>query len=828
MKKQLLFILILGINSFFVHAQKKEYNRGIKVPHPVCYASGKVEKSRIPPPRDFLLKSGTNATSNIEVTYIGFSEEAKSAFAYAVSIWESLIESDMPIRMKAVWNGGLDENVLGNCGPESYYTDFKDIPVEGRYYPVAIAEKISKQELNGESRYDMVANFNKNFEWYLGTDMECPDTKYDFVSVVLHEIAHGLGFTGFFYVEDNLGVYAYSQYGDATSFDELVLNVGTGKKLLDTSFYENVSLKLKNALESNSLVAKSPVAWKANNESYPLLYAPDEYDGGSSVYHLNDRTYPYGNENSLMTHAVGRAEAIHNPGPVTMGIMADIGWRNIFIRFDPPKDMEELNPVQFDVSFESDYEIDTNSVFVIYSTDGFSEHIDSLKLVASGEDGLYQAFVTPQSGTDSISYFIAAADVMGGIKTSPTSAPDKYYSVKFGPDSENPVIVHTPVSYFLLTGEPMSVTVQADDNVGIDTVYVGYSVNNVEQTPFGLMKGDGNNYSGIFTADIEALNDGDTIEYTIFARDLSDAKNTARLPAANERFSFAVEAIFEPVSSYSNDFNEVNADFVLSDFDIYTGFGFRNGALHSTHPYPSPGVDNEVINLTTILKYPVILKADGTVRFDEVVLVEPGEPLAEYGDDDFWDYVIVEGSKDYGRSWKEIINGYDSGADAIWKDAYDEGTIGQNSKARGSSDMYIEREINLLENGNFAVGDTILIRFRLYSDPYASGWGWAIDNLVIQQPMVAGIKTLARKNLKVYPNPFKTSVKLDMNITEKAADIQIDVYNILGRKVHSVLISNAFGELKKDIDLTHLRNGMFLLKVSENGKTILSKKLIKN
>ena len=32
----------------------------------------------------------------------------------------------------------------------------------------------------------------------------------------------------------------------------------------------------------------------------------------------------------------------------------------------------------------------------------------------------------------------------------------------------------------------------------------------------------------------------------------------------------------------------------------------------------------------------------------------------------------------------------------------------------------------------FTAGDTILIRFRLFSDNKTNGWGWATDNIYIQ------------------------------------------------------------------------------------------------
>ena len=44
--------------------------------------------------------------------------------------------------------------------------------------------------------------------------------------------------------------------------------------------------------------------------------------------------------------------------------------------------------------------------------------------------------------------------------------------------------------------------------------------------------------------------------------------------------------------------------------------------------------------------------------------------------------------------------------------------------------MYKDREIDL--SPTFNVGDTVMIRFILYSDEEVIGWGWAIDDLNIQ------------------------------------------------------------------------------------------------
>ena len=233
--KKILFLLFIFVGIFTASAQKNWQKQGIKAPPPVCYASGKVEKNYTPPPPEFLnrLKSTSEQKSEIIVNYSLFPDTAKQAFEYAVSIWEHIIESPIPIYIQANWRS-KDVNVLGSCGPSDFYTNFEEVPHENRYYPVALVEKITKTEITGSANPDMNAEFNKNIDWYYGTDGNTPDSLYDFVSVVLHEIAHGLGFTGFFFLteDEENGAYGYNYYGEATSFDLFVVknsgSVGIG------------------------------------------------------------------------------------------------------------------------------------------------------------------------------------------------------------------------------------------------------------------------------------------------------------------------------------------------------------------------------------------------------------------------------------------------------------------------------------------------------------------------------------------------------------------------------------------------------------------------
>lgn len=794
----------------------------------VCYASDKTEKSFIPPPAEFRLKSGEKK-SDIIVTYSLFPTDgkAKAAFEYAISIWEQIVESDIPIHIDANWRT-MDNNILGSSGPTDYFTNFKYSPRKNRFYPISIVEKITKTEINGTTSPDIDATFNKDIKWYFGTDGNTPDQLYDFVTVVLHEIGHGLGFTGFFFVTGKNGAYGNSNggsAGDATAFDIMVMN-GENELLTDTLTFKMPSAELYNAFVSDNLYINSPTSITNNSANKPQLYAPATWNNGSSIYHLNDDTYPYTNENSLMTHAIGKGEAVHDPGPLTKGILADIGWKHMKLDLEKPKDIEVKKPIVFNLSIESDFEIDSGSVYVCYSTDSFNT-IDSLLLKANQNTGSFSATLFPAIESGKIDYFIKTGDKMNRTFSLPTEAPVEFYDVKIGPDLTSPVINHTPKPYFVSKGDNITISTKADDNLGIDTVYIEYAINNVTQMPFGLKHDSAIFYSGIFNIDPKLLNDGDLITYKIIAIDSSAAKNKTINPVV-DYFTLKIEKIFDPIGGYINDFNSTSPDFIISDFDIYTENGFKNGSLHSPHPYPSPNENNKEFNFTTLLKYPIILKEGGKISFDEIVLVEPGEVLSTFGDEDFWDYVIVEGSKDKGKTWLPIADGYDSGDNTIWKTNYNKVIDNeQESQAVGIPDWYINREINLLENGNFKANDTILIQFRLFSDPYAHGWGWTIDNLRIQTPVLNNQLVLSPGNVSVFPNPVNEILNVAIHSKNNIEELNIEIINSFGQRIASVQKRNVSGEINVENNISFLPSGIYFIIVNENGKPVIMKKIIK-
>lgn len=278
-------------------------------------------KQFTPPPASFYQYKasgvGNTTATDIQVTYIGnWSNEAKAAFEYSASIWESQIDSTVPIRVQVTFSS-LGGDVLGSAGPETFFAAVANQPVADSFYPVALANALAGTDLNG-SNPEIVSEFNKDFDWYYGTDGNTPIDKTDFVSVAVHELGHGLGFIDSMSIDGGNGSWGG---GDPFPFIyDRFIEDGSGTSLV-TGFPNN-SAAFAAQLTSNNLYFNGPLAVSANG-SRVKLFAPNPYEGGSSIGHLDPTVFP----DFLMTPAIGMGTANHNPGAGTIGMFQDMGWK---------------------------------------------------------------------------------------------------------------------------------------------------------------------------------------------------------------------------------------------------------------------------------------------------------------------------------------------------------------------------------------------------------------------------------------------------------------------------------------------------------------------
>lgn len=269
------------------------------------------------PPR---VSGAKTAAATFEVTYTGFSAEAQAAFQAAVDIWSQHITSPIVIRVQADWTP-LEENVLGSAGSRSIWRGLASDPET--WYPDALIDALAGFDV-GEGAVDIVASFNSDYDrWYFGTDGNTPFNRSDLMSVVLHELCHGLGFVGSASVDSGLG--SWGSEGFPTIFDRSTED-GSGNPLIDTAVYQNPSEALASALQSESVYWGGSKAVTVNGGMRPRLFAPSEWVPGSSYSHLDELTYPASDPNSLMTPFIGTGSSIHDPGPITLCLFEDLGW----------------------------------------------------------------------------------------------------------------------------------------------------------------------------------------------------------------------------------------------------------------------------------------------------------------------------------------------------------------------------------------------------------------------------------------------------------------------------------------------------------------------
>jgi len=263
--------------------------------------------------------------SDIIVSYNGFTPEAEAAFQYAIDIWEMSIESSVPINIIANFSD-LGPGVLGSAGPVSYQTVDTNLAPDAlpnTFYPKAVVEKLEVADTSpfGGSN-DINANFSSTFNFYFGTDANPPAGQFDFVSVVLHELGHGLGFAGFGNVDTDTSIGDIRFNGISSIFDVFIEN-GTADSILS---FPDPSIELGSQLTGEDLFCNSAIATGQNGGIAPRMFAPSAWDQGSSYSHWNESTFLPGNINSLMTPQIGPGEANHNPGPITLGFFEEMGW----------------------------------------------------------------------------------------------------------------------------------------------------------------------------------------------------------------------------------------------------------------------------------------------------------------------------------------------------------------------------------------------------------------------------------------------------------------------------------------------------------------------
>ena len=813
----------------------------------------------------------TVSTSEVIITYeVPPPANVKSVFEQAATTWANYLKSDVPIRIYVKWRP-LATGILGSAGAYSSVRNFVGANKLNTWYPIALAEKMAHTNLNGTDS-DIIATFNSDFpDWFIGTNGVPTNNQIDLYSVVLHEMGHGLGFIGQIQadVTSNSTSIATATYGYPGIFDQFIFD-SKNKQLIDTLTYKKNSNELFKQIISDSLFFSSNAVLRNNSNASARLYAPKPtqrnptnpmgYIEGSSVYHVDQNTYPPGNLNALMTPQIARGEITAQLGPIVKGIFNDLGWYSSNIIDADLRDTEE-NQVLFSAKVYSDTLWDEKSLKLMYSVDkSILSATPVTSFTKTGANTYSYLLSLPKSTANrKVSYYWTANELSGKKFTSPAEAPviagtkfGSYNEFVIGVDTVKPIVVYSnPLKYIFTsqTNIPLP-NLLASDNLGIDTIYMEYAINGAALKGQGFKKliGDTYSYSNAFSFLAGALKSGDVIKYRIVVKDKAKITNLVNLPASGF-YEFKVLGILASTKTYVSSFDQQpSADFYLKGFTFSQPTGFSSPSLSSDHPYADGieesydggGGSDKFTNNDAVLLKPIIIRSDtAKIYFDEVALVEPGDQGEAFLNVDgtvnrnFFDYVIVQGSNDLGKTWSNFTNGWDANSFSIWQNAWNSKTDKEgNSITLGSPSLLKKREIDMLASGKFKAGDQVIIRFRLHADVGAHGWGWWIDNLNIQgsstisNPILAIEPGTEIKDLIVSPNPTSGRLLVQMPLlADGNKEVNIVFSDMMGKLILSKKYQVTGDMFKEELELSALAQGTYLLQV-QTGDKLISRKIV--
>lgn len=174
-------------------------------------------------------------------------EQRLIALQHAAGIWSRKLDSPVPIRVSAKFEYlpcSAQSGTLASAGPLEQWS-FDRVNREffaDTWYPSALANVIAGELLDPDTEEIEIfvnpnvgrANCIRGKTWYYGLDGRAPEGTFDLVTVTLHELAHGLGFTG---LTDDLT--EEPDFGDI--YARYIVDTASGKPLSELPGPESIA-----------------------------------------------------------------------------------------------------------------------------------------------------------------------------------------------------------------------------------------------------------------------------------------------------------------------------------------------------------------------------------------------------------------------------------------------------------------------------------------------------------------------------------------------------------------------------------------------------------
>jgi hypothetical protein len=249
-------------------------------------------------------KALTNVGNFLEFSLTGeMTETQRKATEYALELWSEQLAGIVPVDIE------VDLYPLGSgvLGMSFFPLCFID-PDKNIAFPSALWNQLV--EFKASSEWDIKIVMNSTFVFFFGLDGNT--IGYDYVTIMIHEVTHGLGFGCYCDAAD--GEFFWGVPG---TYDCQLYQGIDGISFTELSNSERAALMVSNNLYSG---APNSNLLKANNGVRVKMYAPIYYSGGSSAHHWDN------NVGFVNFMQYSYQYPLHTFNDRKIGILKDMGW----------------------------------------------------------------------------------------------------------------------------------------------------------------------------------------------------------------------------------------------------------------------------------------------------------------------------------------------------------------------------------------------------------------------------------------------------------------------------------------------------------------------
>jgi len=264
-----------------------------------------------------------------QLTSINMDEARITATEYAFGIWGEALAGTVPVDISVESKNLGNPYVIGQSYRMPNFLNSGQVPgvPVNTWYHSPLWNQLIGYDVT--SQRDIRLEMNSTFNFYLGITGNPSYGQMDWVTVMLHEVCHGLGF---YPLCGQNGAYSYGAYPGI--LDRQLFSGPTGPCMAELSQSERASLVV-----SSNLYCGAPGSnlLAANNSTRVKMYAPYTWEGGSSTSHWDNSV----SFTTFMKPSINYGWKLHTIGSRKIGILMDLGWQQpgespeaLYVNFD--------------------------------------------------------------------------------------------------------------------------------------------------------------------------------------------------------------------------------------------------------------------------------------------------------------------------------------------------------------------------------------------------------------------------------------------------------------------------------------------------------------